>query len=335
MPPHLVRTIPEDGGLLQENVLKFFGYSLMYAEIEDLRVIDLTSNEEIEITTDLSCEWKGKGDCTGCQQQSCILKVKLLKVYPGHQYEANFLDWQVRFHSIFVPKTSPHAQKKLFRFEKDEKWGYMDGQGKVVIEPKFIIANDFSPEGLAAVVDDRGWAYIDKKGNTVIRPFIFDNGPDEFREGLARFTIEKKFGFFNKTGKTIIKPRYDYALSFSEGLAAICIGCDIKSDNIGPPEKNGKWGYINKSGKIVIKTQFDYAYLFSEGLAAVGIRCQTIYKGEHCFMVCENCGYINNKGEIAISPRFEYACDKYENGKARVKHNGEWVYIDTKGRVIK
>lgn len=43
--------------------------------------------------------------------------------------------------------------------------------------------------------------------------------------------------------------------SFSEGLAAVFIGC--------------RWGYIDRTGSFVIKPQFRFASEFSEGLAAV------------------------------------------------------------------
>jgi hypothetical protein len=92
------------------------------------------------------------------------------------------------------------AQTKLVAFEEDGKWGYKNASGQVVIKPRFHMANDFLPEGIAAVTDDRGWGYIDTKGRVVIRPFVFDNGPDYFREGLARFELRGKFGFFDKKG---------------------------------------------------------------------------------------------------------------------------------------
>jgi hypothetical protein len=68
------------------------------------------------------------------------------------------------------------AQTKLFSFEENDRWGYKNASGQVVIKPHFAMADDFLPEGIGAVLDDHGWAYIDKKGHVVIRPFVFDNG---------------------------------------------------------------------------------------------------------------------------------------------------------------
>ena len=278
MPPHLVRTTPHNGGLLEGNTLTFYGYSLKYTEIEDLLVINLTTNNKVEISTDLSCEWEGEGDCRGCQQQYCILRVTLLKVYPGHEYEANFLGWKIRFTSICDTEICHHAPEKLFRFEKNEKWGYKDLNGKIIIESQFIIANDFSPEGIAAVADEKSWYYIDKKGKKLITPLLFDNGPDYFSEGLARFTAHDKIGFFDKHGEVIIEARFDFAWPFHEDLAVVCMGCRKVPYNeeywkmIG-----GQWGYINKKGNIVIPLKFESASRFENGKARVKFNGKKIY----------------------------------------------------------
>jgi len=159
------------------------------------------------------------------------------------------------------------AQERLIPFEKGDKWGYKDGRGNEVIKPQFIQANDFSPKGMAAVVDDTGWAYIDRRGKIIIRPFVVDNGPDYLQEGLARFTVENKFGFFAKTGKVVIKPRFDFAAPFHEGLAPICLGCKEGKKGGVRFWEGGKWGFINRKGEIVIPPQFDAVRQFENGRA--------------------------------------------------------------------
>lgn len=166
----------------------------------------------------------------------------------------------VFFTLVFINGHESYAQGKLSLYEQEGLWGYADKEGKVIIKPRFIIANDFSSEGIAAVVDDDGWVYINTKGENVVRPYVFDNGPDYFREGLARFITDNKFGFFDKTGKVIIEAQFDFALPFHEGLAAICMDCKIlQTDEEHSTVVGGKWGYINKEGKIVVPLIFDKA----------------------------------------------------------------------------
>jgi len=181
--------------------------------------------------------------------------------------------------SLFLFLLAPgiQAQGQWVPFEKGGKWGYRDTQGKVAIKPKFILAQNFSPEGIAAVIDTAGWGYINRRGAVIIRPFVFDNGPDPFQEGLARFTKKDKFGFFDRTGKVVITPKFDFAAPFHEGLAAFCTGCGKIMIGEHSFWEGGKWGYINRQGNIAITAQFDSVKDFEKGKAQVTHEGKSIY----------------------------------------------------------
>lgn len=146
------------------------------------------------------------------------------------------------------------------------KWGFIDKTGTVVIPLQFVYASYFT-DGLARVLVKesvspfRGWSYIDKTGKIVI-PNNF--AAFSFSEGFAVLQTEEggKMGYIDKTGKVVIPPQFADAMSFQEGLAAI------------RTEKEGKWGFIDKSGKVVIPPQFRSAGSFSEGLASVCMAIQ-------------------------------------------------------------
>src|SRR5579863_3099112 len=87
-------------------------------------------------------------------------------------------------------KKRPSAGSLLVPYQQDGKYGYKTPQGKVVFKPRFVLAQPFSPQGIAAVVDQHGWAYIDQNAKVIIRPLVVDNGPDEFKEGVARFRTD-------------------------------------------------------------------------------------------------------------------------------------------------
>jgi len=209
------------------------------------------------------------------------------------------------------------SQSVLAPFEKGGQWGYRDHRGKVIIAPRFQVAQEFSSRGIAAVVDDAGWAYIDQRGNVLIRPFIFDNGPDYFREGLARFTRQGKFGFFDESGKVVIEPRFDFALPFSEGLAAFCDGCKEEADGEHRSVRGGKWGFINKHGDTTIPAQFQEARSFEASRAQVKSkgRWRSIdKKGE--FMPEKSVGVATMKedGTIVLDLRAEGAGGDLDDG---------------------
>jgi hypothetical protein len=73
------------------------------------------------------------------------------------------------------------------------------------------------------------------------------------------------WGFIDRTGKWVIEPKFNDALSYSSGLAAVLSGVDVSN----PGTMAGRWGYIDTSGKYVIQPQFFDANPFSGGLASV------------------------------------------------------------------
>jgi hypothetical protein len=163
-------------------------------------------------------------------------------------------------------QTSTNRAKEnspLFVFERDGLYGYTDARGKVIIEPTFWSAEDFSVD-LARVwmCTDEGlrWGFIDPTGKLVI-PATFDDAED-FSEGLAAVSLDGRWGFIDKTGSVVIQPKYSTNdltdLKFSEGFAAVKVG--------------EYWGYINRAGEMIAKPRFDDADSFSEGLAEIEIQ---------------------------------------------------------------
>ena len=186
---------------------------------------------------------------------------------------------------------------------KNEKKGFIDKSGNLIIPLAYLSVEDFS-EGLAAVHNDGKVGFIDKKG-TIIVPFK-DMYHGRYSEGLVYVSKNDKYGYLDKSGNEVIPFIYDEATNFSEGLAAV--------------QKDGKYGYIDKSGEEVIPFKFDMASSFSEGLARVFI------KGE------SNYGYIDRTGKLVIP----YGTDALDfcDGRARTFSKGKQGFIDKSGKEI-
>lgn len=136
----------------------------------------------------------------------------------------------------------------------DEKWGYMDTAGAVIIAPAFLEASSFS-EGLAAVqvpIDlvwcpspsgDSRWGatkrygHIDKTGKIVIPPL--SDYPATFSEGLAVISVCSKLSFIDRTGTIVLQPPFPVFSGFRNGLAAV--------------ESDAGNGYIDRTGRIIWK----------------------------------------------------------------------------------
>src|SRR5690606_40611915 len=136
------------------------------------------------------------------------------------------------------------AQLPLTPFKgTNGKYGYKDQSGKVIVEPIYDFAYDFS-EGLAAVnvgghpLTGGGlWGFVDTTGKEII-PVKYEAGIrfPQFAEGLVALKLNGKYGFVDKTGKEVIPFQYELAESFKDGKAKVFL------------TKGGLPFYIDKTG---------------------------------------------------------------------------------------
>lgn len=177
----------------------------------------------------------------------------------------------------------------LAAVNKNDKYGFIDTKGKVVIEPQYEWASSFS-DGLAIVSAEGLYGAIDKQGKTVI-PFEYEALAD-FQEGFATAArppkdpedYESKYGLINKQNEIVIPFMYESMGNLSESLIAV--------------NKDGKWGYVDTTNKSIIPINLAYETVndFSDGLAAV-------------FNYEENSdnlkyGYIDKTGKLVIPIQF-------------------------------
>ncbi len=198
-------------------------------------------------------------------------------------------------------------ENALFPAEQNGKWGFINRSGKIVIEPQFEYAAEFS-ENLAWVQNGKMWSIVDRSGQVTDTQFPVDKEtvPQPFSGGLSRIAksvlgggyFDFSAGFVDRTGKMVIVNAFPKVGDFKEGLARF-------------EGKNSGYGFIDTSGKTVIEPQFSRTENFSEGVAAV----QTSTGGKF--------GFIDKTGKFVIEPQFTEASD-FSEGLAR-------VYVETKG----
>lgn len=245
--------------------------------------------------------------------------------------------------------------KNLLPVQIDDKFGYINKEGEVIITPQFGWASDFS-EGLAVVkiADDEEevsgmYGYIDSTGRMVVSP-VFDAAGD-FMHGWARVKQgEGGFIYIDKMGRMPI------ATKFFECYNVQTFPIPVRE------KRNSKAGYVDEKGEYVIKAKFDMARPFIDGYAVVAIDGKqgyidmngefiiepTFYRANyfknHVAKVIvkdtktgdKKEGYINKRGEFVVPPSFNigFARD-FSEGVAAVSMDGKkWGFINTKGVVV-
>jgi len=226
------------------------------------------------------------------------------------------------------------------------RYGFVDRQGKLVIEPTFVTAGEFpeDPADLPVGAINREWCYFDRTGKIVIRISMGPNlnDADLFANGRLRVKDGFTWGYKDATGAWAIAPKYNDAQNFQNGVALVqekdkWVPIDVHG-NVLPEDKkkihvigayseglalatdNGLLGWVDAQGKPAFPLRkYQEAFGYSDGLAR--------------FRLDDLWGYLDKSGKIAIPNVYDAARD-FDHGLARVDTHEGIAYIDTKGRVV-
>lgn len=247
--------------------------------------------------------------------------------------------------------------KSLFTIKLSGKEGCMDIEGKIVIEPKFDNVQCSDDELIPFEVNEK-WGFVNQTGEIILEPQFYlttSPGSNYFSEGLAVVCMNAKCGYIDSSGKYVIEPKFDYAMNFSEGMARVQIGA---YNLLGYNLKTPKSVFINKEGKILFNdSNFIPQSDFSEGLAQALIEDEVIYidkSGQTIINSTEidvmhdfheglaifsykdifKLGYVDKNGQIVIAAQFKQA-GEFSEGLANVMfESGKYGYIDKTGKTI-
>lgn len=168
------------------------------------------------------------------------------------------------------------------------KYGAVDVNGHVIIEPKFEYLSYFSDNlAVAQPADSDSYGYINMDGEWVIEPQYFRAYP--FTEGLALVNDNNTHFYIDTTGNTVLSIDYpplngtleQNSIGFSEGLAPAFA-------------QDGRliMGFIDKLGNWVIEPKFKFVSKFSEGFALAQDLDTSLF------------GFINESGDWEITPQY-------------------------------
>ncbi|MGI9015258.1 MAG: WG repeat-containing protein [Phycisphaerales bacterium] len=193
------------------------------------------------------------------------------------------------------------------------KAGFVDVGGNIVIEARFLGAEQFQNGFATASSDGEQWGLIDRSGTFII-PAQFSR-PLRFCEGLAAFEEDDLWGFIDIRGNRAIPAQFTRVGEFSEGVAAA---------SIGQGGEWPKWGFIDRKGQWVIEPQFDGAERFSEGLAPILVMASPLER---------RWGYIDHNGEIVLRAQWLVA-EAFAGGVAEVESHNRRGLINRAGELV-
>lgn len=147
------------------------------------------------------------------------------------------------------------------RIQVGNKWGFVDSNGNIVLNPQYDACCDFS-EGLAAVEVNKQWGYVNSAGKWVISPKYKEAGC--FDDGVARVLRNEKWAHINKRGREVMyeAPPKDKADYWRFNRPTPSVTYEELYDN-------GRWGVMDNKGNIIVSPQFDKAEMLYENIVGV------------------------------------------------------------------
>jgi hypothetical protein len=263
------------------------------------------------------------------------------------------------------------SSKKLLPVCVNDKYGYINLRGEVVVPCQYDFASEFS-EGLARIrvvynqdVDEQEYFLIDDSVRKT-SSFTCQSCSHDFSEGLLALKRNGKWGYLDKSAMEAIPPSFQNVGDFIDGLAWASTRLEVqwklgvidqpegiinrRGEWVIPPEyarllrfrtgqqlsafmlANNKWGLLDREGRIVVEAKFDSLGWPNGGMLAAGIRVQK---------QAEKHGIINSAGEWLVEPRWDGTDGGFSEDLMSVAVDGkqrrldrQWGLVDREGEWV-
>jgi|LSQX01.3.fsa_nt_gb hypothetical protein len=200
----------------------------------------------------------------------------------------------------------------------DFLWGYINEEGKVVIEPIYLWAHSFVDDKAIVENSPGHHGVIDKTGK-----LIGDLGTDTvvgmsddtvlFLQNTGGYTT--RYGYKTLDGKILLKAVYSDAQRFEDGLAIVNAS----------QEYTNMFGVINKKGEFVIPPKYSMITYLGGGIFAVP-ETVDFYYGEHFLPKA-----LFDKNGTQLTDFKFYDLERLENGLISVTDDRSTYLVDDKG----
>ncbi len=201
-------------------------------------------------------------------------------------------------------------------------WGYINTEGKVVIEPVYEWAQAFSGDKALVKIKEDRFGLINKEGKLLKE--IDTKMAKELSEGIFVFSRadsegRDKFGYMDLDGKLLLDAVYSEARGFVDGLAIVNAAGDYEN----------KYGVINKKGEFVIPAEYGEITYLGAGIYSVPETHEAYYVSTYAKKAL-----FDKTGKQLTSFDF-YNVEALENGLISVSDEKSTYLIDGKGEEIK
>lgn len=137
----------------------------------------------------------------------------------------------------------------IFYIYKDNKRGFADQYGKLILEPVYEEIRPIPEKELVMVQnEEKEYGILDYEGQTVV-PFCYYDSVDYFVNGQAVVELDEKYGVLRYDGTLEMPIEYEQIKLFSNGSRAVWTGDTMElTDSQGDLILTGNCDYVQKMG---------------------------------------------------------------------------------------
>ncbi len=167
-------------------------------DVKKVGVINKKGNIVIPANYDLIKNASKDGYCV-------VVRKEVDEKYGMIEFSTGKLIIDTKYDGILYPSEGICIAKKLFYDNSmgyyDDRWGYVNLNGKEITEIKYWSGTKKFSNGMAAVKMDYKWGFIDKTGKEVIK-LQYDYASD-FEDGKAMVELDGEEFYIDKKGKKV------------------------------------------------------------------------------------------------------------------------------------
>ncbi|MBK7335854.1 MAG: WG repeat-containing protein [Saprospirales bacterium] len=154
------------------------------------------------------------------------------------------------FLTLLVTLSAPFAAAQpFFPVKMDKKWGLINAEGKLVLEPVYDAIGEFKSFGYAVMQRNGMVGLLGRNGQEILAPAFQDLKvltPD-----LMAALQHDQWSIINLRGKVVLPPGYDRAVALTDQFLAYL--------------ENGLWGVVDRDGRKIVDCSYDQLDFHPEG----------------------------------------------------------------------
>ncbi len=198
--------------------------------------------------------------------------------------------------------TLTQAQES-FPIKVNKKWGLINANGAVIVEPLYDAIGEFKQFGYAVMQRNGRVGMLQSDGSELIEPAY-----DDLKVLDSTLIAVKEYDdwkVINTNGQTVLETNYERIRVWPGGYLAYM--------------QEGRWGMVDYSGGVICSPQFDGLRLLEEGFFQTQVN--------------DRVGLMHKTGEIILEPIAEKVTI-FNPQLFFFQNEGEWGAVNLDGRLV-